>query len=145
MVKISLDVSLGEDNFPHISYTPRAGADFNPIDITIPIIREVTYSQEDWERPDLAAERVSDEIRFRKEVEDNVRDCCGLVACQAYVTLAVSNMLNNPGERIIAGATLTCDASDCPLNPPFSGDREPFEPAPQPPRLQAEAEIPLSY
>ncbi len=137
-----MNVGLGEDGAPHITYTPRSGADFKPVDIIIPPLETIRYTTDDVMRPDLAVEKVSDEVRFRAEAEAKVRDCCGAAICKANVNLAVSGLVGQPNLRIVAGATLNCDMPSCPLiDPPESGDRETLSPVPNPPALAAELNL----
>lgn len=120
-----------------VSYTPVNGevANFSPFEMIIPDVLNEVEKEE-----------------FKAELSDELHNCCGKVACEAVVSLQHWPLEGNDYQIYkkrfgdlpwLDGATFTCEAIDCPLRGPSSGDREPRVPTPEPPALAAEVPLPI--
>ena len=110
-----------------VNFHPSAGTDFEPLSVDVPEV-ESGPEKED----------------FKRVVTREVRECCGSLACKGeaslvYVSGKESQIFKNfPNYLWLEGANIKCDAIECPLGDPGSGDREPRTPSPDPSVLTAE-------
>jgi len=126
MIQRRMEVVPGEFSGSRLTFNPRLGADFEPLDIPIPVITNLTG-----------------EANFTAAVQEAVQEACGAVACKPHVLLRCGSASFSPVSfRNIRDGNIYCSNPECPLiDPPTPDDSEPLVPAPKPPALQARAEV----
>ena len=110
-----------------VRHEPPAGTDFKPL------VKEI---------PDV--EDGPDKREFQDELTREIQRCCGNVACEGVASLVYSKNVppaiseSLPKLLWLEGASIKCEAFDCPLDDSGAGDREPRAPSPDPSTLSAE-------
>lgn len=118
MAEIPMTVDGGPD--PILKYTPSQAADFKEVSLPIPELRDTL-----------------DELRFQTDTTNLVRRACGKVTCHAEVRFSIATSIIEATGKLVIGALIVCNASDCPIEGPGSaGDREPRVPLPKGPGEQ---------
>lgn len=110
-----------------VSFEPDDGQNFEALSMEI---------------PDVASG--PDKKVFERDLSRAVQRCCGQAACSGEASLVYARydtpaaFRDSPNFLWLEGASITCDATDCPLGNPGAGDREPRIPSPDPSVLAAE-------
>ena len=118
MAETAMTVDGGPD--PILRFTPSQAADFKEVNLPIPELRDVI-----------------DELRFQTDTTMLVRRACGKVTCRAEVRFSFAASIIEATGKLVIGALIVCNASDCPIEGPDSaGDREPRVPLPKGPGEQ---------
>jgi len=141
MINEALAIGLRGDGTPHVSFKPRAGVDFEELDVAIPplVKRSGQLTLDELLNPDVVRDPTIQ--GFRDELTVHIRKHCGSTACAGEAHVYAASLVNVPDELQLTEASIYCESKECPLiDPPTSGDREPRLPLPPAPSLEATAD-----